>query len=84
LEKKIAKLSKKITKQEKVIKIKEKNDEQITQLIKEIQVCWQTKNVTDSRSKTYLAIMRTEFVFSVTHVVVNTSGECRKLHDHVL
>jgi hypothetical protein len=84
LEQKIATLGKKITEQEKVIKMKEKNDEKITQLNKEIQVCWQTENVTDSRSKTYLAVMRTEFVFSFIHVVVNTSGECRKLHDHVL
>jgi hypothetical protein len=35
-------LSKKITEQEKIIKMKEKNDERITQLNSEIQVCVET------------------------------------------
>jgi hypothetical protein len=39
LEQKISALSKKITEQEKIIKMKEKNDERITQLNGEIQVC---------------------------------------------
>lgn len=42
LEQKISALNKKITEQEKIIKMKEKNDEKITQLNSEIQVCSQT------------------------------------------
>jgi kinesin family protein 4/21/27 len=43
LEQKISALSKKITEQEKIIKLKEKNDEKITQLNKEIQGMKQAK-----------------------------------------
>ena len=43
LEQKISALSKKITEQEKIIKMKEKNDEKITQLNKEIQGMKQAK-----------------------------------------
>jgi hypothetical protein len=39
LEQKITALSKKITEQGKIIKMKERNDERITQLNGEIQVC---------------------------------------------
>jgi hypothetical protein len=39
-----------------------------------------SESVTNSSSRTYLAVMGTELVFSVIHAVVNTSGECR-LHD---
>jgi kinesin family protein 4/21/27 len=42
LEQKISGLSKKITEQEKIIKMKERNDEKITQLNSEIQVCLKT------------------------------------------
>jgi kinesin family protein 4/21/27 len=42
LEQRISALNKKITEQGKIIKMKEKNDEKITQLNNEIQVCLQT------------------------------------------
>lgn len=82
MEQKISALGKKITEQEKIIKMKEKNDEKITQLNKDIQVCLQTTHYfqemlqIQGQEQIWLSGEQNLFFFffSLIHAVVNASG----------